>query len=53
MREISHFINGEAVAGRSGRFGDIYDPNVGEVQARVALATAEAGRRPIRSGVRG
>ena len=41
MREISHFINGAAMAGRSGRFGDVYDPNVGEVQARVALATAE------------
>ncbi len=27
MREISHFINGAAVAGHSGRFGDIYDPN--------------------------
>ena len=41
MREISHFINGASVAGRSGRFGEVYDPNVGEVQARVALATAE------------
>ncbi|MEM9842247.1 MAG: aldehyde dehydrogenase family protein, partial [Pseudomonadota bacterium] len=38
MREVSHFIGGERVAGRSGRFGDIYNPNIGEVQARVQLA---------------
>ncbi|MFN3313383.1 MAG: aldehyde dehydrogenase family protein, partial [Hyphomonas sp.] len=40
MRDIHHFINGAAVTGTSGRFGDIYDPNTGEVQARVVLATA-------------
>ncbi|MFN7055942.1 CoA-acylating methylmalonate-semialdehyde dehydrogenase [Hyphomonas sp.] len=39
MRDVHHFINGAVVAGSSGRFGDIYDPNTGEVQARVALAT--------------
>ncbi|MEM9939667.1 MAG: methylmalonate-semialdehyde dehydrogenase (CoA acylating), partial [Pseudomonadota bacterium] len=38
MREVSHFIGGERVAGTSGRFGDIYNPNTGEVQARVQLA---------------
>ncbi|KAB2885535.1 MAG: CoA-acylating methylmalonate-semialdehyde dehydrogenase, partial [Pseudorhodoplanes sp.] len=43
MREIGHFIGGKAVKGKSGRFGDVFDPNTGEVQARVALATrAEA-----------
>jgi malonate-semialdehyde dehydrogenase (acetylating)/methylmalonate-semialdehyde dehydrogenase len=40
MRDIQHFVNGAALAGTSGRFGDIFDPNTGEVQARVALATA-------------
>jgi malonate-semialdehyde dehydrogenase (acetylating) / methylmalonate-semialdehyde dehydrogenase len=40
MRDITHFVNGVAVAGRSGRFGDVFDPNTGEVQARVALADA-------------
>ena len=40
MREITHFINGKSVIGASGRFGDVYDPNTGQVQARVALATA-------------
>ncbi len=38
MREIGHFIGGKAVKGQSGRFGDIFDPNTGEVQAKVALA---------------
>ncbi len=40
MRDIHHFLNGKAVPGTSGRFGDVYDPNTGQVQARVALATA-------------
>jgi malonate-semialdehyde dehydrogenase (acetylating)/methylmalonate-semialdehyde dehydrogenase len=39
MREIGHFIGGKAVKGKSGRFGDVFDPNTGEVQAKVALAT--------------
>jgi malonate-semialdehyde dehydrogenase (acetylating)/methylmalonate-semialdehyde dehydrogenase len=40
MRDIPHFINGKAVNGASGRFGDVYDPNTGQVQARVPLASA-------------
>jgi malonate-semialdehyde dehydrogenase (acetylating)/methylmalonate-semialdehyde dehydrogenase len=40
MRDIRHFVNGSAHAGTSGRFGDVFDPNTGEVQARVALASA-------------
>ena len=39
MRDITHFIDGAAVAGASGRFGEVFNPNTGEVQARVALAT--------------
>jgi len=39
MREIGHFIGGKSVSGNSGRFGDVFDPNTGEVQARVALAS--------------
>ena len=29
MRQIGHFIDGELVAGTSGRTKDIYDPNTG------------------------
>jgi malonate-semialdehyde dehydrogenase (acetylating) / methylmalonate-semialdehyde dehydrogenase len=38
MREIGHFIGGKTVQDTSGRQGDVFDPNTGEVQARVALA---------------
>src|SRR5512141_3496046 len=38
MREIGHFIGGNTVKGTSGRFGDVFNPNTGEVQAKVALA---------------
>ena len=37
--EIGHFIGGKRVAGASGRFADVYNPNTGEVQAKVALAS--------------
>jgi malonate-semialdehyde dehydrogenase (acetylating)/methylmalonate-semialdehyde dehydrogenase len=40
MKDIGHFINGAFVAGTSGRTKDIYNPNTGEVQAKVAMATA-------------
>ena len=39
MRDIQHFISGAAQPGVSGRFGEVFDPNTGEVQAKVALAT--------------
>ncbi len=38
MREIGHFIGGKSVKGTSGRHGDVFDPNTGEVQAKVAFA---------------
>jgi malonate-semialdehyde dehydrogenase (acetylating)/methylmalonate-semialdehyde dehydrogenase len=38
MREIGHFIGGKTVKGVSGRFADVFDPNTGDVQAKVALA---------------
>ncbi|WP_137045193.1 CoA-acylating methylmalonate-semialdehyde dehydrogenase [Pseudolabrys sp. FHR47] len=39
MREIGHFVGGKTVKGSSGRTGDVFDPNTGEVQAKVALAS--------------
>ncbi|MEO0465102.1 MAG: CoA-acylating methylmalonate-semialdehyde dehydrogenase [Pseudomonadota bacterium] len=41
MRDVHHFINGERVAGTSDRFGDIFNPNSGEVQAQVSLCTED------------
>ena len=40
MRAIHHFVGGQQVAGTSGRFGDVFNPSTGKVQAQVALATA-------------
>jgi malonate-semialdehyde dehydrogenase (acetylating)/methylmalonate-semialdehyde dehydrogenase len=40
MRQIGHFIDGELVPGTSGRTKDIFNPNTGDVQAQVNMATA-------------
>ena len=39
MRQIGHFIDGELVPGTSGRTKDIFNPNTGQVQAKVNMAT--------------
>jgi acyl-CoA reductase-like NAD-dependent aldehyde dehydrogenase len=39
MRDIGHFIGGKQVKGASGRTGDVFNPNTGEVQAKVAFAS--------------
>ena len=38
---LAHFINGLAVEGTSGRFGDVFDPATGRVTARVPLASRD------------
>ena len=40
VKDIGHFIGGSHVKGTSGRYADVFNPNTGEVQARVALASA-------------
>ncbi|MGH7189949.1 MAG: aldehyde dehydrogenase family protein, partial [Acetobacteraceae bacterium] len=45
--QINHFVGGKEAKGQSGRFADVFDPNTGEVQARVALAS----RAEIRAAV--
>jgi len=47
MRQIGHFIGGKEVAGASGRSGEVYDPNTGEVQAKVAFADRGEVERAI------
>jgi malonate-semialdehyde dehydrogenase (acetylating)/methylmalonate-semialdehyde dehydrogenase len=39
VREITHWINGAPVRGASSRFGDVFHPATGTVQARVPLAS--------------
>ena len=41
MRTVPHYISGKTVEGQSGRFGDIYNPSTGEVQAQVQLANQD------------
>jgi len=49
MRDINHFIDGSSFTGASGRFGDVMDPNTGEVQARVQLATEAEVDKAVQS----
>ena len=39
-KDLTHFIGGTHVAGTSGRFLDVTNPNTGEVTARTPLASA-------------
>ena len=41
VQELTHFIGGKAVAGRSGRFGEVYNPATGQVTKRVSFASSE------------
>ena len=52
MRNITHFIDGASVAGTSGHFGDIFNPNTGEVQAKVALASVKEVDAAVASALR-
>src|ERR1700682_147186 len=47
MRTLTHFIGGEHTAGTSGRFGDVFNPATGEVQARVPLASRADLRQAV------
>ncbi len=38
---IAHWVGGQALAGRSGRQGDVFNPATGQVTGRVALANAD------------
>jgi len=40
VKTLHHFINGKPVEGKSGRFGDVFNPATGEKAALVPLASA-------------
>ncbi|OGT55785.1 MAG: methylmalonate-semialdehyde dehydrogenase (acylating) [Gammaproteobacteria bacterium RIFCSPHIGHO2_12_FULL_63_22] len=46
---LPHFINGEDVAGSSGRFGDVFNPATGNVTGRVPLASKQEVEAAIAS----
>ncbi|MER8029836.1 CoA-acylating methylmalonate-semialdehyde dehydrogenase [Streptomyces bauhiniae] len=51
VRELTHFVGGKHIPGTSGLFGEVYDPNTGEVQARVPLADRSETEAAITSAV--
>ncbi|MGX7708197.1 CoA-acylating methylmalonate-semialdehyde dehydrogenase [Methylobacterium sp. Gmos1] len=51
-REVGHFIGGEHVPGRSGRYSDIYQPMTGEVIGRLALASRDEMRAAIENAAK-
>ncbi|WP_426187970.1 CoA-acylating methylmalonate-semialdehyde dehydrogenase [Microbacterium sp. TWP3-1-2b2] len=46
-RIIPHLVGGSLLTPKDGRFGDVYDPSIGSVQAQVPLASAGEVRRVI------
>jgi malonate-semialdehyde dehydrogenase (acetylating)/methylmalonate-semialdehyde dehydrogenase len=52
MKELDHFIAGKAVKGTSGRFGDVYNPATGEVQAKVAFASKSEVRKAVEAALK-
>ncbi|SFV04253.1 malonate-semialdehyde dehydrogenase (acetylating) / methylmalonate-semialdehyde dehydrogenase [Methylobacterium sp. 174MFSha1.1] len=52
VREVGHFIGGEHVPGRSGRYSDIYQPMTGEVVGRLALASQAEMRAAIENAAK-
>jgi malonate-semialdehyde dehydrogenase (acetylating)/methylmalonate-semialdehyde dehydrogenase len=52
VRELSHYIGGQHTAGTSGRFGDVFDPCTGRVQARVPLAGRDEVHNAAAAGVK-
>jgi malonate-semialdehyde dehydrogenase (acetylating)/methylmalonate-semialdehyde dehydrogenase len=44
-----HLIAGKSVVGDSGRFGDVFNPSLGEIKATVALASAAEVDRAVRA----
>jgi malonate-semialdehyde dehydrogenase (acetylating)/methylmalonate-semialdehyde dehydrogenase len=47
MNTIGHFIGGRRVVGQSERYADVFNPSTGDVQARVALASARELRDAV------
>lgn len=47
VKTLHHYINGQHVEGTSGRYGEVYNPTLGKVTARVPLASADETARAI------
>ena len=51
LGDYGHFIGGREVTGTHGRFGDVFNPSLGEVKARVALAGPAEVDRAVAAAV--
>jgi len=47
QKVLSHYINGQRVAGKGARFGDVFNPATGKAAKRVPLADASQVREAI------
>ena len=45
MTDLSHYVSGERVPGKSGRFADVFNPATGAAEKRVPLASDRRGGR--------
>ncbi|WP_088013382.1 CoA-acylating methylmalonate-semialdehyde dehydrogenase [Gottfriedia acidiceleris] len=48
VKELTHYIDGKILAGKSGRFQDVFNPATGEVIAKVPLASVEEVKYAIK-----
>ncbi len=51
MTELTHFIDGRAVRGRSGRYFDVFEPMTGRLTAHTPLAAPTEVRQAIESAL--
>ena len=52
MKELTHFIAGKHEAGTRGRFGDVFNPATGEVQAKVPFASRDEVQKAVAAAQR-
>ncbi|PGZ91656.1 MULTISPECIES: CoA-acylating methylmalonate-semialdehyde dehydrogenase [unclassified Bacillus (in: firmicutes)] len=48
VKELTHYIDGKMIAGKSGRFQEVFNPATGEVIANVPLASVEEVKYAIK-----
>lgn len=52
IETLNHYVDGRQIAGTSERFGDVFDPATGAVQARVPLASESEVDQAVRIAAR-
>ncbi|MDE2464077.1 MAG: aldehyde dehydrogenase family protein, partial [Alphaproteobacteria bacterium] len=52
MREIMHVVDGDLIRPAGNRYSEVFDPNTGQVQARVAMAERSQLDAAVRAALR-